>query len=176
MNITASPSRSTRWPRPVIRARANSVVCSRPPCTRRRSISCCTTASRRASRSCAAATSPSPRSRAASASAARAIIPRSSASSCSVPPPNTAKIIPPSSPPCSAAAAPAVKPYIGSAQQRIAAITQRIAEKNAADRRLSRAPARLFHPCVKKYASPYSIPSSLLCPCSSSRRSISLSP
>ena len=82
----ASRSRSTRWPRPATRARANSVVCLRRPCTRRRLTSSCITASRRVSRSFAAPISPSRRSRAASGSAARAIIPRCSGSLCSAPP------------------------------------------------------------------------------------------
>lgn len=59
----ASRSRSTRWPRPATRARANSVVCLRRPCTRRRLTSSCITASRRVSRSFAAPISPSRRSR-----------------------------------------------------------------------------------------------------------------
>lgn len=90
----ASRSRSTRWPRPATRARANSVVCLRRPCTRRRLTSSCITASRRVSRSFAAPISPSRRSRAASGSAARAIIPRCSGSLCSAPPPNTTEITP----------------------------------------------------------------------------------
>ena len=90
----ASRSRSTRWSRPATRARANSVVCLRRPCTRRRLTSSCITASRRVSRSFAAPISPSRRSRAASGSAALAIIPRCSGSLCSAPPPNTAEITP----------------------------------------------------------------------------------
>ena len=90
----ASRSRSTRCPRPATRARANSVVCLRRPCTRRRLTSSCITASRRVPRSFAAPISPSRRSRAASGSAARAIIPRCSGSLCSAPPPNTAEITP----------------------------------------------------------------------------------